>query len=76
VVQHDPRKWLEFQKRYRSELKQHPEASDPIVRAAQQGTVTLVYGARDPKRNSAAVLCDYLKKKLTAKQSQGRKSAA
>jgi uncharacterized protein YeaO (DUF488 family) len=73
---HDPRKWTEFQKRYRSELKQHPEASDPILRAARQGTVTLVYAARDPKRNSAAVLCDYLKKKLTVKESQGRKSAA
>jgi uncharacterized protein YeaO (DUF488 family) len=73
---HDPRKWLEFQKRYRSELTQHPEAWDPIAHAARQGTVTLIYGARDPQRNSAAVLRDYLKKKLTVKQSQDRKSAA
>jgi uncharacterized protein YeaO (DUF488 family) len=73
---HDPRKWLEFQKRYRSELTQHPEAWDPIAHAARRGTVTLIYGARDPERNSAAVLRDYLKKKLTVKQSQDRKSAA
>lgn len=73
---HDPQKWPEFQKRYRTELKQHPQVCDPIVHAARQGTVTLVYGARDPKQNSAAVLCDYLKKRLTAKASQGRKSAA
>jgi uncharacterized protein YeaO (DUF488 family) len=73
---HDPRKWLEFQKRYRSELKQHPEVCDVIARAARHGTVTPVYAARDPKRNSAAVLCDYLKKKLTTKQSQSRKPAA
>ena len=69
---HDPRKWPEFQKRYRSELKRHPEACDPIVRAAQQGTVTLVYGSRDPQRNSAAVLCAYLKKQLTGKQFSGK----
>ena len=73
---HDPRKWPEFQRRYRNQLKQHPEACAPILRAAQKGTVTLVYAARDPERNSAAVLCDYLKKQLTAKQSSGRKGAA
>ena len=73
---HDPKKWLEFQKRYRSELKQHPEIYDRIVHAARKGTVTLVYGARDPEQNSAAVLRDYLQKKLTTKQSHSRKSAA
>lgn len=62
---HDPRKWIEFQKRYRRELKQHPDVCDQIVQAARQGTVTLVYAARDPERNSAAVLRDYLKKELT-----------
>ena len=73
---HDPQKWVEFKKRYRSELNQHPEACDPILNAARQGTVTLVYAARDPERNSAAVLCDYLKKQLPAKHSKSRKSAA
>ena len=73
---HDPRKWPEFQKRYRSELKQDPEACDQILDAARQGTVTLVYAARDPELNSAAVLRDYLKKKLTIEQSPRRKPAA
>lgn len=73
---HDPKKWPEFQKRYRSELKLRPEVCDRIMHAARQGTVTLIYAARDPEQNSAAVLRDYLKKKLTAKQSQGRRPAA
>lgn len=72
---HDPRKWVEFQKRYRSELKQHREVCDQIVDAARQGTVTLVYAAHDPDRNSAVVLRNYLKKK-TAGNTSDQNSAA
>jgi uncharacterized protein YeaO (DUF488 family) len=34
---HDPRKWTEFQKRYRRELKQHAEVRDRIIHAAKLG---------------------------------------
>ena len=40
---HDPKKWDEFQQRYKAELDRHPEAWDPILKAARRGTVTLVY---------------------------------
>ena len=72
---HDPRKWDEFQKRYRNELKQQREVCDQIVDAARQGTVTLVYAAHDPDRNSALVLRNYLKKK-TAGNTSDQNSAA
>jgi uncharacterized protein YeaO (DUF488 family) len=72
---HDPRKWVEFQKRYRSELKQHREVCDQIIDAERQGTVTLVYAAHDPDRNSAVVLRNYLKKK-TAGNTSDQNSAA
>lgn len=53
---HDPSKWEEFQKRYRDELESNPEAWRPILEAAKQGDVTLLYSARDTLRNSANVL--------------------
>lgn len=73
---HDPAKWNEFQKRYRSELKQHPQVYGLILSAAQGGTVTLVYGSRESKYNCATVLRDFLKKKLAGKQNSTRTSAA
>lgn len=52
---HDPRKWPEFRKRYRAELKNNPALSE--LRAfARQGNVTLVYAARDRLHNEAVVL--------------------
>jgi len=39
---HDSKKWKEFQRRYRRELKANPDALRPILNAAQRGNVTLV----------------------------------
>ncbi|MCL5428251.1 MAG: DUF488 domain-containing protein [Chloroflexi bacterium] len=61
---HDPRKWREFQKRYRAELAGNPNAWGPIVEAAGRGDVTLLYSARDTKYNSALVLKSFLEKRL------------
>ncbi len=61
---HDPEKWPEFQKRYRAELEAEPAAWQPLLDAAREGDVTLVYAARDTERNSAAVLRDVLSERL------------
>jgi uncharacterized protein YeaO (DUF488 family) len=61
---HDPKKWAEFQRRYRAELKQHEEALEPILQAARHGTVTLLYSSHDPEHNNAVVLREYLEAKL------------
>ena len=58
---HDPDKWEAFQQRYRAELDANPAAWQPLLEQATQGPVTLVYSARDPGRNSALVLRDYLR---------------
>jgi uncharacterized protein YeaO (DUF488 family) len=60
---HDPARWEEFQRRYRAELDAHPEAWQPILEAARQGDVTLLYSARDTQRNSAVALKAYLEDK-------------
>jgi len=57
---HDPEKWQEFQRRYRKELEANPDAWKPILEAAKQGDVTLLYSARDTEHNSAALLKEFL----------------
>ncbi len=61
---HDPAKWEEFQRRYLAELESHPEAWRPILDAARQGEVTLLYSARDTEHNNAIVLKEFLQKQL------------
>ena len=53
---HDPKKWRGFCSRYRTELKQHTDQLRWIKRKAKEGTVTLIYGARDQEHNEAVVL--------------------
>jgi uncharacterized protein YeaO (DUF488 family) len=60
---HDPARWDEFRKRYSAELEDRPESWRPILDAARRGTVTLLYGARDPDHNNAVALREFLSRK-------------
>lgn len=53
---HDPARWLEFERRYRAELRQHTAELDRIRDLARTRTVTLVYSAHDEEHNDAVVL--------------------
>lgn len=64
--EHDPAKWDEFQRRYRAELDANPGAWKPLIEAARQGDITLLYSARDTEHNNAIVLKSYLEKHLAA----------
>ncbi len=56
--------WVEFEKRYRVELKSKKELLKEIGKLEhEQGTVTLVYGRKDEKQNQAVVLASLLKGK-------------
>lgn len=57
---HDPARWEEFQRRYFAELDGKPAAWQPILEAARQGNVTLLYSARDTEHNNAVALKIYL----------------
>ena len=57
---HDPEKWDEFRERYFAVLESKQEALDPLRDAAEQGTVTLVYGAKDTEHNNAVALKAFL----------------
>lgn len=61
---HDPDKWDEFQQRYSAELDANPAAWEPLLQAAREGTITLVYSARDEEHNQAVALKTYLERKL------------
>jgi uncharacterized protein YeaO (DUF488 family) len=57
---HDASKWNQFERRYWKELQANEEAVDVLRRKAGQGTVTLVYAARDEEHNGARALKEFL----------------
>jgi uncharacterized protein YeaO (DUF488 family) len=61
---HDPAKWDEFQRRYVAELEDKPATWQPLLAAAQAGTLTLVYSAKDTQHNDAVVLKAFLEARL------------
>ena len=63
---HDPAKWDEFCRRYFVELDSQPEAWQPLLEAARQGVISLLFSTRELKLNNAAALKLYLEKKLGA----------
>jgi uncharacterized protein YeaO (DUF488 family) len=57
---HDPARWEQFQERYRQELQEKKDAVRLLKQKAKDGTVTLVYAARDEAHNGALVLKGFL----------------
>jgi len=57
---HDPSKWAEFKRRYFKELDSNKDGVEQLRGMSRSGTVTLLFGARDPECNNAAALRDYL----------------
>lgn len=58
---HDPDRLDEFATRYRAELDANPAAESLREIGREHESVTLLYGARDPRLNQAVVLRDYLR---------------
>jgi uncharacterized protein YeaO (DUF488 family) len=58
---HDPKRWSEFQMRYRNELRKHAAELNALRERAAEEPVTLLYGARDRLLNQAVVLRDVLR---------------
>ena len=57
---HDPAKWQEFRNRYFQELKEKEDLIKVIKDKLKEGSVTLVYSAKDEEHNDAVVLKEYL----------------
>lgn len=57
---HDPKRWNEFCRRYRTELSHHGQILGELRAMARKGPLTLIYAARDEAHNEAIVLRDVL----------------
>ncbi len=57
---HDPRKWPEFQRRYREELATNEQEVKRLRELCAEGLVSFIYAAKDEERNSAVVLKAYI----------------
>jgi uncharacterized protein YeaO (DUF488 family) len=53
---HDPKKWNEFQERYKDELASHDAQFALLKQEAAKGPVTLVFAAKDVEHNEAVFL--------------------
>jgi uncharacterized protein YeaO (DUF488 family) len=59
---HDPEKWVSFQHKYETEIKNNTEAADVIKEQLKKGKVCFVYAAKDEEHNDAVVLKRYFGK--------------
>lgn len=58
---HDPRRWTQFQKRYRAELAENGQNTQALRDLMKRKKpVTLLFAARDLERNNAVVLREWL----------------
>src|SRR5690348_12948728 len=59
---HDPEKWQRFRGRYETEIRHKVDLIKVLRQKAREGTITLIYGARDEKHNEALVLKQFLER--------------
>lgn len=57
---HDPAKWVDFKKKYISELKTNSAFKTLRSILKKEKNITLLYGARDTEHNEARVIQSYL----------------
>ena len=60
---HDKKKWKEFKRRYSKELDKNSDLANTIINKAKDGSITLLYGAKEEKFNNAVALKEYLEEK-------------
>jgi uncharacterized protein YeaO (DUF488 family) len=73
---HEPARFAEFRRRYTDELRSERPRLAALRRRAREGTLTLVYSARDEQHNDAVVLADVLRRGLPSRQSPRRSPRA
>jgi uncharacterized protein YeaO (DUF488 family) len=67
---HDPRKWPEFQRRYKRELRERGDLLGIIATLASRSRVTLVFGARDEVHNDAVVLAAVVRARMKGRTTE------
>lgn len=59
---HEAGLWNDFRKAYFTELDANPEPVNKLLAFARQGTLTLLFSAKDEEHNQALALREYLLK--------------
>jgi uncharacterized protein YeaO (DUF488 family) len=60
---HEAMKWPAFEKKYQAELKAKKEYLAELKKLEKEhGALTLLFGAKDPEHNQAAIIAQALKK--------------
>lgn len=72
---HDPDRWAEFRRAYRDELAQVPETLSRLLDYCREGTITLLFGARDREHNQAVVLREVLQQELAEEEDAGENAS-
>lgn len=67
--------WAEFRKRYFKELAAHQDACVPLIEAARNGTITLLFGSKQLQHNNAIALKEFLEQRLARDSAQKRERA-
>jgi|SRR6185436_7992036 len=57
---HDPRRWRQFSRKYRSELARRPEVLELLDDLRRRTPITLIFGAPDELHSHATVLREVL----------------
>ena len=57
---HDPAKWHVFQERYARELKSKITLLEQLKKLSQEGTITLLFAAKDELHNEAVLLKQWI----------------
>ena len=65
---HDPDRFEEFRRRYADELRSQRPRLTELRRQARDGTLTLVFSARDTEHNDAVVLAEVVRRGLPFKR--------
>ena len=63
---HDPARFQAFRRRYIEELRAHRAEISALRRHARDGTLTLVYAAKDETNNDAVVLAEVIRRGFPA----------
>jgi uncharacterized protein YeaO (DUF488 family) len=71
---HQPSRFEEFRRRYVEELGQQRPRLTELRRRARDGTLTLVYAARDSEHNDAVVLAEVLRRGLPQRGKRRRRT--
>jgi uncharacterized protein YeaO (DUF488 family) len=61
---HQGGSWAVFRRRYFAELDANPDGVAELRSHLGRGTVTLLYGSREPRYNNATALAEYLRKRI------------